>query len=358
MSVPDSHTDSPVEATLNPERVAVLGAGSWGTALTISLARQGHEVALWARRAEAAQQMRETRLNQPYLPGATLPDSVLVTADLAEAVRGRPLWVMATPAQAMRTLAESCQSFAHEGLILASVAKGIEQETLLTTTQVLADVLAAQVPEAQMGVLYGPSHAEEVSAGQPTTLVAAAPSLDVTHHLQAVFMTQSLRVYANRDVLGVEIGGSVKNVLAIAAGICDGVGYGDNAKAALITRGIAEIRRLGLAMGAQADTFAGLSGMGDLIVTCMSQHSRNRHLGEQIGRGRTLREVLDAMDMVAEGVPTTHAVHALAARHQVEMPIVESVHRILFEAHRPADAVEELMSRSAKHEGWLPDRFQ
>ncbi|ARA92192.1 glycerol-3-phosphate dehydrogenase [Rhodothermaceae bacterium RA] len=337
--------------------IAIFGAGSWGTALAVSLAHGGQDVMLWARRPDAAAAMARTRHNPTYLPEAAIPEAVRITADLAEAAERAHFWVIATPSQSVRALARQLEPHVHDDLIVVSLAKGIENGTLMTTTQVLRDVLRS-VPSARIGVLYGPSHAEEVALGKPTTLVAAAPSLAVAHVIQSVFMTPRLRVYVNDDVLGVEIGGSVKNVLAIAAGMSDGVGFGDNAKAALITRGLAEIQRLGLAMGADAATFSGLAGIGDLVVTCMSRHSRNRYLGEQIGRGRTLEEVEAEMQMVAEGVRTTVSVCELARRHGIEMPITEAVHAILFEGKRPAEAVEELMSRSAKHEEWLPKALQ
>lgn len=308
---------------------------------------------LWARRPEAAAAMRRDRHNPSYLPDAGIPASVRITSDLPAAAEHASFWVVATPSQAVRALAEKLRPFAHPDLIIVSVAKGIENSTLLTTTQVLREVLPA-VPKPRIGVLYGPSHAEEVALGKPTTLVAAAPSPAVAHVIQSVFMTPRLRVYVNDDVLGVEIGGSVKNVLAIAAGMSDGVGYGDNAKAALVTRGLAEIQRLGLVMGADASTFSGLAGIGDLVVTCMSAHSRNRYLGEQIGKGRTLEEVEAEMQMVAEGVRTTASVHELAQRYKIEMPITEAVYAILFEGKKPAEAVQDLMTRSAKHEEWLP----
>jgi glycerol-3-phosphate dehydrogenase (NAD(P)+) len=254
-------------------------------------------------------------------------------------------------------VAETLTPFTRPDVTVVSLAKGIENETLMTTTQVLGDVFT-DVPEEQIGVLYGPSHAEEVAEGRPTTVVAAAPSEAAAEQIQSAFMTERLRVYVNADVMGVQIGGSAKNVLAIAAGIADGVGYGDNAKAALITRGLAEIRRLGLAMGARAETFSGLASIGDLVVTCMSQHSRNRHLGEQIGQGKTLDEVLDGMDMVAEGVRTTQSIHDLAQRYDLELPITEAVYAVLFEGERPRDMVRELMTRSAKREHWLPEGLQ
>lgn len=333
--------------------IAVLGAGSWGTALAISLAQTGHEVCLWARRAEAAERMAAERHNPTYLPDVVIPDAVQITADLEAAVTDPEMWVMAAPSQSIRALAQRVRPHAHPDRIVVSVAKGIENDTLQTTTQVLADVLAPPVPVERIAVLSGPSHAEEVGEGRPTTLVAAAPDLAVAREVQETFMSPRLRVYATDDVMGVEIGGAVKNILAIAAGISDGVGYGDNAKAALVTRGLAEITRLGLALGAEPATFSGLAGLGDLVVTCFSRHSRNRYFGEQIGRGRTLEEVEEEMKMVAEGVKTTLSVRELAERHGVEMPITEAVHAILFRHLRPEDAVYELMTRAAKREDAL-----
>ncbi|WP_228350446.1 NAD(P)H-dependent glycerol-3-phosphate dehydrogenase [Rhodocaloribacter litoris] len=339
------------------KKIAVIGAGSWGTALTISLASAGHQVSLWARRPAAAAFMDQERYNPTYLPQAHLPDSVHITSNLAAAATDQDLWVFATPSQSVREVAARLRPYARPDLIVVSVAKGIENGTLLTTTQVLAEVLE-NVPRARIGVLYGPSHAEEVVTGCPTAVVAAAPDLAVAEEIQDTFMTPRLRVYANTDVIGVEIAGSVKNVMAIAAGISDGVGYGDNAKAALITRGLAEIQRLGLALGAEAGTFVGLAGIGDLVVTCMSRHSRNRYLGEQIGRGKTLEAVEREMTMVAEGVRTTRSVRDLARRLEIEMPITEAVYAILFEGKKPQEAVNELMTRSAKQEDWLPDCLQ
>ena len=337
--------------------IAVLGAGSWGTALAISLVQAGHPVTLWARRPEAAAAMARDRHNPSYLPDAHFPDALHVSSDLDAAATGKALWVIATPSHAVRGLAEQLQPYATPDLLVVSVAKGIENGTLKTTTEVLTDVLAG-VPTEQIGVLYGPSHAEELALCRPTTVVAAAPSMAVAERLQAIFMTPTLRVYVNDDVRGVEIGGSVKNVMAIAAGISDGIGYGDNAKAAIITRGMAEIQRLGVAMGAQASTFAGLTGIGDLVVTCTSRHSRNRYLGEQIGKGKHPDAVQAEMKMVAEGVRTTDSVYHLAQQYEIEMPITEAVYAILFEGKQPADAVHELMTRSAKQEDWLPDALQ
>ena len=335
----------------------MLGAGSWGTALAIVLARSGHEVSLWARRADAAELMQKTRHNPSYLPGAVLPERVSVTADIEEAVAGSEFWVFASPSQAVRECAQRVRRFAGENHICVSVAKGIENGTLLTTTQVLHQVLD-RVPHAHLGILSGPSHAEEVAEEIPTTVVAAAYSSEVVHEIQAAFMTSRFRVYMNHDVLGVEIAGSVKNIMAIGAGIGDGLGYGDNTKAAIVTRGLAEIKRLGLAMGAESSTFSGLAGIGDLVVTCWSRHSRNRYVGEQIGKGRSLNEVETEMRMVAEGVRTTESVYGLAQKFRIEMPITEAVYSILFEGKKPQIAVDELMARSAKREDWLPDFLQ
>ena len=334
--------------------ISVFGAGSWGTALANSLAGSGHDVVLWARRPEVARQMSDRRHNPTYLPEVDVHPEITVTSDLEQAAQHGSVWVFATPAQSVRSLAEQLRSWQREPDIIVSVAKGIEQGTLLTTTAVLRDVLPSFPPE-RIGVLYGPSHAEEVAVGKPTTLVAAAPSLEVAERIQQTFMTPRLRVYVNQDVIGVEIGGSVKNVLAIAAGISDGVGYGDNAKAAIVTRGMAEIQRLGVALGADPHTFAGLAGIGDVVVTCMSRHSRNRHLGEEIGRGKPLQQVQEEMKMVAEGVTTTASTYELARRHGIEMPITAAVHAILFEGKEPDHAVEDLMTRAATREDWLAE---
>lgn len=308
---------------------------------------------LWARRPEVAKEIRRTSHNPTYLPELLIPSSVEITTDLEEAARSSDLWGMALPSQKVRERAEALRPYAHEGVRMISLSKGIENETLLTMSQVLNDVFD-QVPREQIGALYGPSHAEEVAEGRPTAIVAAAPSEESARCFQSTFMTERLRVYLNTDVLGVEIGGSSKNVLAIAAGIADGISYGDNAKAALITRGLAEIRRLGEALGADPQTFAGLSGIGDLVVTCMSQHSRNRYLGEQMSTGKDLDDVVNEMQMVAEGVRTTRSVYNLAKHHGVEMPITEAVHAVLFDDKSPRKMVKRLMTRSPKRENWLP----
>ena len=325
--------------------------------MSVHLASAGRDVVLWARRPEVADEIRRTSHNPTYLPELLIPSSVYITTDLEKAAEASDLWGMAVPSQQLRGRAEHLRPHAHSGVRLVALSKGIENETLLTMSQVLDDVFES-VPSDQIGALYGPSHAEEVAEGRPTAVVAAAPDAGEARHIQKVFMTERLRVYMNTDVLGVEIGGSAKNVLAIAAGIADGVSYGDNAKAALVTRGLAEIRRLGQALGADPQTFAGLAGIGDLVVTCMSPHSRNRYLGEQISTGKSLDEVLNDMARVAEGVRTTRSVYNLAKHHGVEMPITEAVHAILFDDKSPRKMVKRLMTRSAKHENWLPTTLQ
>jgi len=334
-------------------RISVFGAGSWGTALSISLAEHGHSVTLWARRPDVAKTIVRERRNPGYLSEAIIPESVAITDNLKVAARESDHWVIATPSHAVRTLATDLRAYCDKGKTVVSVAKGIENKTELTTTAVLADVLTPPVPKNDLVALYGPSHAEEVAAGQPTALVAAATNLHKAEAVRTIFMTERVRVYVNDDVRGVEIGGSVKNIMAIASGISDGVGYGDNARAALITRGIVEIQRLGSVLGAKPQTLTGLTGLGDLVVTCTSRHSRNRRLGEAIGRGATLDEITTSTSMVAEGVRTTKAVYHMAKRLGIEMPITEAVYAILFGRKRPADAVRELMTRSAKQEEFL-----
>ena len=334
--------------------ITLFGAGSWGTALSVHLASAGRSVTLWARRPETVEAIRETARNPRYLSSIPIPSSVHVTADLQKAASASQVWGMTMPSQSIRARAQSLQPYANENIRVVSLSKGIENETLCTMTRVLDETLDA-VPTDQIGALSGPSHAEEVAEGCPTTLVAAAPTDSEARRIQKAFVTDRMRIYLSTDVIGVEIGGSTKNVLAIAAGIGDGVGYGDNAKAALVTRGIAEMRRLGQAMGADAKTFSGLSGIGDLVVTCMSQHSRNRRLGERIGCGEALDDILHGMDMVAEGVRTTQSIYELARRHGIEMPITEAVYSVLFQGREPAEMVKRLMTRSAKREHWLPE---
>ena len=330
----------------------MIGAGSWGTALAVSLSLGGHDVRLWARRSEAAAAMREERCNKVYLPEVNIPESILITDSLEEAVRDTTCWLIAVPSQGVRAVAEQMRMWQSSSLLVVSVAKGIENGTLMTSSEVLLDVFRELHP-TQVAVLYGPSHAEEVGRGAPTTVVASSKCPKTAARVQDVFMTPTLRVYVNTDLKGVEIAGSVKNVLAIAAGISDGVGYGDNAKAAILTRGLSEIKRLGVALGAQEGTFGGLAGIGDMVVTCMSTLSRNRNLGYAVGKGKSLEEVQSEMSMVAEGVRTTQSVMELARSLNVEMPITAAVHSILFDRVPPEEAVRKLMMRSAKQEEWI-----
>lgn len=337
--------------------ITLFGAGSWGTALSKHLADAGRDVTLWARRPEAADKMRSTHHNSKYLRDLLLPSSVEVTSDVEAAAHASDLWGIAVPSPHLRSVAEQVQDHTREDVTVVSLSKGLEKDTLLRMSQVLDDVFG-RVPSDQIGALYGPSHSEEVGQGRPTTVVAAASTERTAEQIREVFLTDKLRVYLSTDLLGVEVGGSAKNVLAIAAGISDGVGYGDNVKAALITRGLAEMRRLGVALGARPETFSGLTGVGDLIVTCTSEHSRNRYFGQQIGAGWSLEEVQNEMGMVAEGMHTAQAAFDLAEQHDLEMPITRAVHRLLFEGGNPQETIQELMTQPAKRESWLPNAFE
>lgn len=314
------------------------------------LARQGHRVVLWARETDVADGINRDRFNPYYLKEMELPAEVHATTSFEEALKGSEMVVIATPSHAVRAVSKSLEPFLQGEEIVMTVSKGIEQETFMTMSRVLVDVLEEKVGEDRIGVLYGPSHAEEVALLKPTTVVAAAYSKSTARKIQETFMTSMFRVYLNHDITGVEIGGSVKNIMAIAAGIVDGLDLGDNAKAALITRGLHEMKRMGTMLGASQDTFSGLTGMGDLIVTCTSRHSRNRQVGYRIGRGESLEEIVSGMNMVAEGVRTARSVHQWARRNRVEMPITEAVYRVLFEKEEPKDLIHELMTRNPKEE--------
>lgn len=304
---------------------------------------------MWARRAEAAKEIEETRHNPAYLAGTELPANVRVTHDLAEVLGGARVWVIAVPSQHVRAVAGQAEPHLSSDTIVVSVAKGIENGTLLTTSGVLREVFS-EYPPSRIGVLYGPSHAEEVVLGHPTSVVSAFQDLDVAEEIQNLFMTPRLRVYTNPDLVGVEIAGSVKNVIALSVGISDGYGWGDNAKAALVTRGLAEMTRLGLVLGADPHTFAGLAGVGDLAVTCFSRHSRNRGFGERIGAGQSLEEATASSTMVVEGVATTESVRELARREGIEMPITEGVYQVLFKGMDPVEAMDRLMTREPRRE--------
>jgi glycerol-3-phosphate dehydrogenase (NAD(P)+) len=329
-------------------RVAVVGAGSWGTAVA-ALVAANTPTTLWARRAELAASIDADHENGEYLPGITLPPELRATSDLEAACGGADVVVLGVPSHGFRAVLDTAKPLIGTHVPVISLSKGVEQGTLRRMTEVVAEVLTDHDP-SRIGVLTGPNLAKEVAAGQPTASVVATGDAAVAESLQRLFLGRTFRVYTNPDVVGCEIAGACKNVLAIGAGIADGLGYGDNTKAALMTRGLAELARLGVALGGDPLTFAGLAGMGDLIATCSSPQSRNRHVGVELGRGRPLDDIVTEMNMVAEGVKSTAAVIELAQRHQVEMPLASFVGRVLYEGARPADLVPELMVRKAKPE--------
>lgn len=326
-------------------RFGVIGAGSWGTTLAVMLAGNDHVVTVWDRDGTVLENIATEGINRKYLPNCRVPSEVRVQPDLARMVKNQDGLIVAVPSHAVRSVLNGIPTVDGDTVFI-SVAKGIENDTLLRVSQILAE----RFDENKIATLSGPSHAEEVSRQIPTLVVCASRSLETATWVQNTFMTATFRVYTHHDIIGVELGGALKNVAAFAAGVIDGVGGGDNTKAALITRALVEITRLGTKLGAEATTFAGLSGMGDLIVTCMSKHSRNRHLGEEIGRGKTLEEALGAMVMVAESVKTTRSAYELARKYGVEVPIIEESYKVLFENKNPRMAVFELMTRAAKVE--------
>lgn len=327
-------------------KISVLGAGSWGTALAVLLYNNGHEVMLWSALADEVKMLSEKREHETKLPGVRLPDNMEITTDLEKSLLDPDVAVLAVPSPFTRSTAHQMSSFTRKGQIVVNVAKGVEEHTLMT----LSEIISEEIPQADVCVLSGPSHAEEVGKGIPTTCVVSAEKRETAEFLQGIFMSPVFRVYTTPDILGVELGGALKNVIALAAGTADGLGYGDNTKAALITRGIAEIARLGTKMGAKIETFYGLSGMGDLIVTCASVHSRNRKAGYLMGKGYTMKEAMDEVKMVVEGVYSAKAAKSLAEKFQVEMPIIEEVNKVLFEDKPAAEAVQDLMLRDKKVE--------
>ena len=326
--------------------VSVIGAGSWGIALALVLSKNGNKVTVWSIVKEEIDMLNEKREHVDKLPGVPLPEDMVFTTDLEEAVKGKKVLVLAVPSVFTRGTANKMKAFVEEGQIIVNVAKGIEESTLMT----LSEIIEEEIPQADVAVLSGPSHAEEVGRGIPTTIVVGAKTEETATYLQNMFMNDVFRVYTSSDILGMELGGSLKNVVALAAGIADGLGYGDNTKAALITRGIAEIARLGVAMGGKAESFNGLTGIGDLIVTCASVHSRNRKAGVLMGQGKTMDEAMKEVKMVVEGVYSAKAAILLAQKYNVSMPIIEQVNLILFE-NKPADeAVKDLMFRDKRVE--------
>lgn len=327
-------------------KISVLGAGTWGTALAILLSNNGHEVILWSKLQKEIERLSADRTKIPNLPGAVLPDDIRLTYVLSEAMETPDIIVSAVASPYTRETAQAVSRFVTPGQVIVNVGKGIEEATLYTLTEIIAD----EIPSADVAVLSGPSHAEEVSRLIPTTCVVGAKSLKTAKMIQDAFMSDTFRVYTSPDVIGIELGGSLKNVIALAAGMADGLGFGDNTKAALMTRGIAEISRLGVKMGGRIETFSGLSGIGDLIVTCSSIHSRNRNAGFYIGQGMSVKEAMDKVAQVVEGVYSAKAALALAKKYDVEMPIVEQVNHILFDDKSVKDAVSDLLLRDKTHE--------
>lgn len=329
-------------------KIAVIGAGGWGTALAAVLGENNHRVALWARSPAAAAELSATRRNPRYLPDAVLPAGVACTADLAAATEGAAIVIIAAPSHAVRATAAALAPRLAAGAVVVSAAKGLEVGTLKRMSEVIAEEIPAAAP--RLVALSGPNHAEEVALRHPTATVAASVSRPAAEAVQEALMAPYFRVYTNPDIIGVELGGALKNIIALGAGIGDGLGFGDNARAALMTRGLAEITRLGVAVGARPLTFAGLSGIGDLIVTCTSRHSRNRRAGLALAAGKTVGEIEGETGMVVEGIRSTLAAHELAGRTGVEMPITAEIHRVLYQGADPREAVARLMGRGKTHE--------
>ena len=326
--------------------VGVLGAGSWGIALSVLLSDNGHQVTVWSIDENEVNMLNEKREHELKLPGVKLPDDMVITGNMRSAIQGKDFLVLAVPSPFTRSTARKMSPMVAEGQIIVDVAKGIEESTLMT----LSRQIEQEIPQADVAVLSGPSHAEEVGRRLPTTCVIGAKTRKTAEYLQSMFISNVFRVYTSPDILGIELGGSLKNVIALAAGIADGLGYGDNTKAALITRGIAEIARLGVKMGGKIESFTGLTGIGDLIVTCASVHSRNRKAGYLIGQGMSMQEAMDEVKMVVEGVYSAKAAAKLAKEYDVSMPIVEEVNAVLFEGKSPAEAVNDLMMRESRSE--------
>lgn len=329
-------------------KVTVLGCGSWGTALAIVLAQKGQPVLMWCRRAEQADEMNSTRENKKYLPDVTLPEGIQVTTDLAYALKNTDYVVLAVPSQTLRENLNNIKDLLPEKAILINTAKGLEVGTNLRMSQVVEDVIPGSIN--RFVALYGPSHAEEVGREMPTAVVSCSQNSEVADAVQDLFMAPAFRVYTNNDLIGTEIGGAIKNIIAIATGIAIGLGLGDNTQAALLTRGMAEISRLGTKLGADPMTFSGLTGIGDLVVTCTSRHSRNHRCGLALGQGKKLDEILNDMGMVVEGVKTTKATVELARELGISMPIAEMMYKVLFEDFPVQQAVGELMGRNKKSE--------
>jgi glycerol-3-phosphate dehydrogenase (NAD(P)+) len=327
-------------------KVSLLGAGSWGTTLAILLAKNGHEVILWSALENEVNMLIENREHMERLPGVKLPDNIEVTLDFKKACKDRDLIVFSVASPYVRTTAQLVKPYIKTNQIIVNVAKGIEESTLFT----LSDILKEELPQADIAVLSGPSHAEEVSREIPTTVVIGASTKETAYFAQNIFMNNYFRVYTSPDIIGIELGGSLKNVIALAAGTIDGLGYGDNTKAALMTRGITEMSRLGIAMGGKRETFSGLSGIGDLIVTCTSVHSRNRNAGYLIGKGYTMKQAMEEVKQVVEGVYSAKAALTLSKKYNISMPIIEQINAVLFENKDAKIALSDLLTREKKRE--------
>jgi glycerol-3-phosphate dehydrogenase (NAD(P)+) len=326
---------------------AVLGDGAWGTAIALLLAQNpAHRVRLWSAREENGRLLQARRENVRLLPGVPIPDGVELNLDVCRAVADADLWVSAVPTVYLRATLERVAPLVRTGPPVLSLAKGVENTTFLRPSEILTQVLGVE----RVAVLSGPSHAEEMSRGFPTSVVVASPDVELARWIQARFSTDRFRVYTNLDTVGVELGGALKNIIGVAAGISEGLGFGDNATAALLTRGLVEMTRFGVALGAEPQTFTGLAGMGDLITTCVSRHGRNRQVGERLARGESLADILKSMQMVAEGVYTTRSVHERAVQMGIDMPITAEVYRVLYEGKDPRAAVTDLMLRRPKRE--------
>lgn len=328
------------------KKIAVIGAGSWGTALAVMLDQYGHDVTIWARKETSVQTMRLERENKEYLPNIKIAESIVLTSDIQKAVQGKQIVIAAVPSKAVRETMQMLCVHLKKGQIIVNVAKGLEQHTLLR----LSEVIEQCVPQCEVCVLSGPSHAEEVGKDIPTACVIACKREETAKMIQNEFMNPNFRLYTNTDLIGVELGAALKNVVALAAGMSDGLGFGDNSKAALMTRAITEIRRLGTAMGGKDNTFAGLSGVGDLIVTCTSMHSRNRRAGILIGKGMSLEQTLKEIKMVVEGVNTAKAAYDMAQKYDVDMPITKEICKVLFNGKNVRTAVLDLMMRDGTSE--------
>lgn len=326
-------------------KVSVLGSGSWGTAMAMCLANNGHDILVWSRKEETTCELEKTYINEKYLPGVVLPENIKFTSDISKCADGDVI-IVATPSHTVRQVCNTIAPFIKDGQIIVSISKGFDEEKYNRLSQVIQE----EIPNCTVAAMSGPSHAEEVVKKLPTTNVVGCKALEVATYIQKIFMSENFRIYTTDDIIGVELGGSLKNVIALCAGVSDGLGYGDNTKAALMTRGMAEIIRLGLAMGAKYETFTGLSGIGDLIVTCTSMHSRNRRAGILIGQGKTVEEAQAEVKMVVEGVKTAKAVKHLAEKYNVEMPISEVAYEVLFNNMPVKESVPTLMNRAMRSE--------